>query len=157
MKSDLKSTKTARTMIALGILLVAVTQVWATDWPPSEGTVKKWEANLCFPQEGQGGGSCTGISPTCAAIDSTVDCAQHSYMYRADKRNYGKCQGPNSGVCYSYTRFYCAKIEFSQFPDCDPPADDCFTWIRIEPDICNPAIHGGLEGGGGHGKRIKMP
>lgn len=144
MNSHRDATRIARAMIALGITLAAVTQLWATDCPPD---VKKgtWKNTGCeLAKTGYGGpGICTAIN-ACAG-NTSGHCLAYEYMKRQDYRLYGTCKVPlvMDMDCDYYDWFTCALIWYYETSLCAEPGT-CELWIQVgDTGICHAWTYGG--------------
>lgn len=141
--ANARTTVTAWSVIATGVLLIAASASNATDWP-TLGTATTFVRNRCIQQDPySNGGSCTHYN-YCIARNNTDPnltgvCPGFPNMKRTDFRSYGYCvlDGLENGgsSCDQYTNPVCARITFYENAGCTSMST-CNMWVIINGNAC---------------------
>lgn len=141
MTSAFNTTRIARILIALGLTLAAVTQLWATDWPPNPSTTQNSHFECKKDPNGYGGaGICCGQPQTCSSNVSN-GCTWVPYAQLVDFKYYGLCVTFFNHTCFSFNEYWaCAYVLYSYHPECNA-WDECDLMVSVGPNVCDWDYH----------------
>lgn len=129
------STVLAIHAVTIGVLMIAVSTAYGTDWPPASDGEYRGIDTGCKKQDPFGnGGSCTHYNLCIARPNDPIInniCVGNDFLKRADFREYGYCRGSTTPIgCVEFPNIICARLAFYPLPDCT--GTPCYAWVPIE-------------------------